>query len=278
MIEFDALFPDIRETGETRLRQCQLVMTRMLFILDHLARLCGFRYWLDFGTLLGAVRHGGFIPWDDDLDIGMLREDFEIFKDRAVRLLPRDIFFQTYSTDHYPVKYPIEGKLRDNYSSYAFAEDEIGDLRGAHLGLQIDIFVYDRSYLQSRSGIKIQTRLLRCIYQERLRTAVLKTLERYGRTFHLDFAYSTLENDYRQFIRADELAGFINILFEGRPVKTIQGYHSYLSRIYGDYLIPPPAERRRSHARILPDPFHPCRHLRALAWESRCPVATPSPR
>jgi len=68
-MNFDVLFPDCREQGETRLRQCQLVMLRMLKILDYLCTKYEIDYFLTNGTLLGAIRHKGFIPWDDDTDI-----------------------------------------------------------------------------------------------------------------------------------------------------------------------------------------------------------------
>lgn len=62
MINFDALFPDEREKGETPLRQCQLVMLRMLKIMDYLYTKYNIKYFLTGGSLLGAIRHKGFIP------------------------------------------------------------------------------------------------------------------------------------------------------------------------------------------------------------------------
>ena len=62
------------------LRRAQLRMLDMLKFLDRVCRENGIRYWIDFGTLLGAVRHDGFIPWDDDTDVCMLKEDADAFK------------------------------------------------------------------------------------------------------------------------------------------------------------------------------------------------------
>ena len=67
VVDFSKLYPDNRQEGETVLRQAQLVMLRMLKIIDYICRKHDISYWMCSGTLLGAVRHKGFIPWDDDL-------------------------------------------------------------------------------------------------------------------------------------------------------------------------------------------------------------------
>lgn len=71
--------PALAPGAKYPLRLLQLANVYLLDVVDKLCKENNLQYWLDFGTLLGAVRHNGFIPWDDDLDIGMLREDYEKF-------------------------------------------------------------------------------------------------------------------------------------------------------------------------------------------------------
>ena len=122
------------------LRRQQHRMTEMLLVLDDICRRHGIRYWLAAGTLLGAVRHKGYIPWDDDLDIEMLREDY----DRLLRILPKELpehlQLQTPETDAgYFLAY---AKLRDRRSrlSETNAYDRIFEMQG----IFIDIFPMER--------------------------------------------------------------------------------------------------------------------------------------
>jgi len=76
---------DIKATGV--MRQIQLLSLELLKLFDNICTKHDLDYWLDYGTLLGAVRHGGFVPWDDDIDIGMPRSDYESF----VKIFPEEI-------------------------------------------------------------------------------------------------------------------------------------------------------------------------------------------
>ena len=71
--------------------------------LDNICKTNGIKYYLAYGTALGAVRHKGFIPWDDDIDVVMLRDDYDKFCKLAPEEIPDDLFFQTvYSNIEYP--------------------------------------------------------------------------------------------------------------------------------------------------------------------------------
>jgi lipopolysaccharide cholinephosphotransferase len=93
--DYDQLFPDVRPLDLPDIQQGQAVMLRLLKIFDKACNDLGLSYWLCGGTLLGAVRHGGFIPWDDDADVFMPREHYNQFREKAPEVLPYDVFVQT---------------------------------------------------------------------------------------------------------------------------------------------------------------------------------------
>ena len=76
---------------EASLKEAQELMTTILKDIDSICRKNNINYWIESGTLLGAVRHKGFIPWDDDIDIGMLREDYNKFLEIANKDLKDDV-------------------------------------------------------------------------------------------------------------------------------------------------------------------------------------------
>jgi len=113
-----------------------LVREKQLSILDTVVSICreqNLPYWLDGGTLLGAIRHKGFIPWDDDIDIGLMRKDYEILIQLLKQDLPQDLILQDHEADQ-NYRLPFV-KIRDRFSKI---EDSF-----LYNGIFIDIFPFD---------------------------------------------------------------------------------------------------------------------------------------
>ncbi len=128
----------IKEIKGEDFRKMQLTELDMLVEFDKVCRKYNINYVLFGGSLLGAVRHQGYIPWDDDADIGMLREDYETFKKHKDEMNPNICFFQDHDTDpEYRWEY---GKLRRTGSTYIRVGQE-------HLkcktGIFVDVFPMD---------------------------------------------------------------------------------------------------------------------------------------
>ena len=102
-----------------------------LVVVDQICKRHNLRYYLVGGTMLGAVRHGGFIPWDDDVDIAMPRADYEKFLRIAPEELTKDRSLQTYSLVNYPIHFI---KVIDNRT--AVVEKSL-----KHQGLKTEIFI-----------------------------------------------------------------------------------------------------------------------------------------
>lgn len=128
----------IMQYDEKILRQLQLVELGMLLEIDKACKTLGIQYFLDSGTALGAARHKGFIPWDDDVDLGMLRADYERFLAEAPSALPSNFKICTpENTEGYA---PFFAKVIRTDTCFATAETIEA---GFDQGVFIDIFPYD---------------------------------------------------------------------------------------------------------------------------------------
>ncbi len=127
-----------KELSPDQFRKMQLIELEMLVEFDRVCRKNNIKYVLFGGSLLGAVRHKGYIPWDDDADIGMLREDYDLFKKHMTEMNPEICYFQDHETDpEYRWGY---GKLRRTGTRYVRVGQE-------HLkcktGIFVDVFPMD---------------------------------------------------------------------------------------------------------------------------------------
>ncbi|MBE7064720.1 MAG: LicD family protein [Ruminococcaceae bacterium] len=117
------------------------IQKELVKILESVQQICddlNLTYYLVNGTALGAEKYGGFIPWDDDVDIAMPRKDYDIFCEKAQGYLPKHLFLQNYKTDRrFPLLY---SKIRN--SNTTFIEKGVQHLDMNH-GIYIDIFPLD---------------------------------------------------------------------------------------------------------------------------------------
>lgn len=129
---YDNLTPEL-------LKEVQKIELEMLILIDKICKENDINYTLCGGTLLGAIRHKGFIPWDEDVDIDMLREDYEKFLKIAPKYVEEKYFLQNYKTDQYCLNIGFT-KLRKNGT---LLESEGQRHLDRHKGICIDIFPID---------------------------------------------------------------------------------------------------------------------------------------
>ena len=250
----------------------KMLLMGILMHLDNFCRNNGIEYTVGYGTMLGAIRHGGFIPWDDDVDVFMRRKDYERFRERyhSERYPFLDI---TIDNDH-----PVEmGKLYDA-TTYIYTYNTIR----RNYGLFIDIFpleniteddvqlnkwlkkikIYmalnhimnsnldnNNTFLILRKSIKILAKTLP------LKNIVHRKLERLFKKFgNIDtkfvgcpmFIWTSKETGLlctKRYTREifDE---YMDVSFEGKSVRIIKDYDVFLRQCYRDYMQLPPLEKR----------------------------------
>ena len=235
---------------ESDLRKAQLRMLEILICIDRICRKHQIKYWLSSGTLLGAVRHGGFIPWDDDVDIEMMKEDYI----KLIKILPKELpsqyVLQDYKTDsHYVYQY---AKVRDTHS--LIIEHSKVNQSFKYQGLFIDIFPLDMtnpklskisSVLFNRLcfgiGGKGVARLLLLKMNSFILNSILfptftlltKCLS--NKRLHYVYGISFL-NETRKI---EDLFPLKDIEFEGHKFQSPKDTDAYLKKLYGDYMTIP---------------------------------------
>lgn len=236
---------------DRNIREAQQVMLSVLRDFDAVCKRHKLCYWIDHGTLLGAVRHQGFIPWDDDLDVTMPREDYEKFLIIAEKELPETTFLQTKKSD--PFVHVHHAKLRDRQSTYI--EDwEEGKNIHSHQGIFIDIFPVN--YI-SPSKAEMYRHIVniskifcnRYIKIDSIANQFINKLN----SFHSannTFIVSGGENMHYVTHVSREVVFPLQVLeFEGMKVPVPYNTHAYLVSIFGeDYMTLPPKEKQKVHS------------------------------
>lgn len=239
------------------LRCHQLKLVEMLNYLDEVCRKHNISYWLSSGTCLGAVRHGGFIPWDDDMDVEMMREDYlrllDVFKETD------NYVIQTWKNDHY--YNTVFGKMRDKHSV-------VYDSLYKYQGIFIDLFALE--YTKEWGSYMLHH--LPCMSRPyefckkhrnnkwlfKLGTLVfnLTKLIHFGlipatRVICKPLRGKQLRHQYgvgfiKKIRNESDIFPLTGMLFEGRVFPVPGNYDGYLTKIYGDWRKLPPEEEQQA--------------------------------
>lgn len=256
------------------LRKLQLLELKILLELKHICEKHHIRYFLMGGTLLGAVRHQGFVPWDDDIDIGMIRSEYVKFLAICEDELSQEYFLQTFESDNtYANSF---AKLRLNGTQY-YEPDTNNKLY--HNGIFIDIFPFDHIQNNGLSRKIHRFKLMaltsmcarKCGYRTNPSTLKEKVFnlscQCLSKVFSKTRVVKMRENSFLKYNKTDTdqcinsllycypldiFDHFSELEFEGIKFPVPAGYKTYLECTYGDYMSLPPENKRIRHT-----PYHP---------------------
>ncbi|MBR4626743.1 MAG: LicD family protein [Ruminococcus sp.] len=254
------------------LKQIQKLELEALLEIDRICRKHSIKYSLACGSLLGALRHGGFIPWDDDLDIIMTRNEYERFHKICNEELSSSYYLQSKETDS--EYFRLYSKLRVNGTVF---KEPAHSCYKIHHGVYVDIFPLDNtpssglarywhilsfsffSFILSAKYINIASRhgykkmmaiVLDCIFAPFSKEYLYKK----ATSIAAKYKDSSKKCDLISFSGAYYKYGsfnsrifkyFKNCSFEGKRIMIISNADKYLRILYGDYWKLPPMEQRK---------------------------------
>ena len=243
------------------LRRQQLRMLEILQVVDGICRKHGIRYWLSSGTLIGAMRHNGFIPWDDDLDIEMMRTDYLRLMAVLPSELPAWLALQNDETD--PNYFYFYAKVRDRRSK--MLEQNAYDRMWKEQGIYIDIFPMERHPIWLH---KLTEKTVGHMYKIwRKSTDDERSIRKVRRIFDFNkrYVFPALRAVLSQFTfkssvitsdmgipfhnprYANEIFPLTTHVFEGIELPVPHNADAHLRHIFGDYMQLPDLEKLSPH-------------------------------
>lgn len=242
------------------LREAQFKMLDELIEVDRICKKYNIKYWIDSGTFLGAVRHRGFIPWDDDLDVCMLSEDYKKFLNIAKKELNNRFFLDNKLTDK--STYFDYSRIRDRNSILIQKQHSFEEK--FHQGVFMDIFIMSSFSCKIQKNYRILCKLKDLkICTDKNNYLILKKiilflkinrLASYILNLFVEKPNSNSIVGYKywfpQLYKYTDIFPLSEIEFEGYKFPCPNNADAYLKELYGDtYMELPPEKDRVWHAK-----------------------------
>ncbi len=251
--------------------ELQQTAFEILTDITQVCKILEIKYFMICGSALGTVKYQGFIPWDDDIDIGMLRKDYERFLKEAPQYMPSHLFIQNYKTDKSFAQ--IYTKIRNSNTTYI--EKSIAHLNINH-GVYIDIFPLDGYPTDKAQQSRLEKnktkykRQLACAcrvqrsFLSKLICGVNRLMGCHKRTHIIARKYEALVSKYSikesklicnhgnwqgelEYASKEQYGNGIMMKFEGLDVRVPEKYDEYLTQKYGDWRADLPKEKQVGH-------------------------------
>ncbi len=247
-------------------REYQVAQLELLDITDEICKTKNLKYYLIGGTLLGAIRHGGFIPWDADIDIAMPREDYEAFLKYWRENPSERYFYQHYTTEKNHLSPHAILKIKN---TRVVMNERISKYKPKHEGIYMDIFPLDnpselpkkqkkqaekikkiKRIIELKSGYEYSSTSALKKFAKKLLQIILLPVSFVYLNRKMDDCmkkYSSTNDKYlvsmashysywKQLMPAEVYGTPTTVLFEGRHLNAPARTDEYLTRIYKDYM------------------------------------------
>lgn len=263
------------EDKSKHLKKLQDTELKILKYFDKICKKNNLKYYLASGTLLGAVRHKGFIPWDDDIDVFMPGEDYLKLYDVMAKNPDKNYFFQSLDTEkNY---FLLWNKIRLNNTVFVekgWEKNEINKgifidifpllevplnknkekilnikLKIIHLLIEANLKNDGRSKYYGKLGY-IMYKIIKLIPQKVRNKMVIKNLKKMCLYKSNSPYYFTTDTGIEEKITKSSFDETIDLMFENSKFSCPKGYDKYLTETYGDYMKLPEESKRNGHGEV----------------------------